>query len=234
MALLSLENVTKSYDGRTLLRGVNLTVDEGERVGLVGPNGSGKSTILRLLSGQEPPDAGTRVLRRELRLGYLEQELELDGSATVRDVVRAGLAGRARVLAELAEVHEALARGRDEDLGRLLARQGRLEQELEGCGGHDVEHALASTLQALGITDFDARCGALSGGERRRVALARRPSSPRPSSCSRPTARCGRTWSCSRRSSSSWWCSTRRRRSRTTRRRRPRRRVCCAPTCASR
>src|SRR5262245_32488970 len=173
MALLSLENVTKSYDGRTLLHGVNLTVDEGERVGLVGPNGSGKSTILRLLSGQEPPDAGTRVLRRALRLGYLEQELELDGSATVRDVVRAGLAGRARVLDELAEVHEALARGRDEDLGRLLARQGRLEQELELCGGHDVEHALVSTLQALGITDFDARCGALLGGERRRVALGR-------------------------------------------------------------
>jgi len=173
MALLSLENVTKSYDGRTLLRGVNLTVGEGERVGLVGPNGSGKSTLLRLLFGQEPPDAGTRVLRRELRLGYLEQELELDGSATVRDVVRAGLAGRARVLAELAEVHEVLARGRDEDLARLLARQGSLEQELERCGGHDVEHALESTLQALGITDFDARCSALSGGERRRVALAR-------------------------------------------------------------
>src|SRR5213593_863579 len=103
MALLSLENVTKSYDGRALLRGVNLTIDEGERVGLVGPNGSGKSTILRLLCGLETPDAGTRVLRRELHLGYLEQELELDGNATVREVVRAGLAGRARVLGELDE-----------------------------------------------------------------------------------------------------------------------------------
>ena len=173
MALLALEGVEKGYDGRTLLAGVDLTIDEGERVGLVGPNGSGKSTLLRILCGLEPPDRGARVLRRELRLGFLEQEPELDVSLTVREAARAGIAGRERVLSELERVHEALAGAAGVELERQLARQGRLEQELERLGGHDVEHELESKLQALGLADFEARCGTLSGGERRRVALAR-------------------------------------------------------------
>jgi ABC transport system ATP-binding/permease protein len=173
MALLSLEKVTKNYDGRALFDAVDLSIDEGERVGLVGPNGSGKSTLLRLLSGQEAPDSGARILRRELRLGYLEQEPELDPAATARDVVRSGLVGRERVLSELDKIHAELGHASGELLERALVRQGRLEQELEACGGHDVEHAIESTLQALGLADFDARCGTLSGGERRRVALAR-------------------------------------------------------------
>ncbi len=173
MALLALEKVEKSYDGRLLLAGVDLTLDEGERVGLVGPNGSGKSTLLRILCAQETPDRGTRVLRRDLRLGYLEQEPGLDGALTVREAARAGFLGRERVLADLERVHAELESAGATGLERLLARQGRLEQELEHLGGHDVEHELESKLTALGLTDFEARCGTLSGGERRRVALAR-------------------------------------------------------------
>src|SRR5688572_29327514 len=173
MALLALEGVSKSHDGRTLLCELDLVLDEGERVGLVGPNGSGKSTLLRILAGLEPPDSGRRVLRRELRLGYLEQEPALDLAASVREATRAGIAGRERVVAELERVHAELARAGGVELERALARQARLEEQLERLGGHDVEHELEATLQALGIERFDARCGELSGGERRRVALAR-------------------------------------------------------------
>src|SRR5262245_39416969 len=108
MALLSVEGVTKAYDGRTFLRGVDLVLDEGERVGLIGPNGSGKSTLMRILCGHESPDSGTRTLRRELRLGYLEQAPELDPALTVREAARRGIAGRERVLAELASLHDEL------------------------------------------------------------------------------------------------------------------------------
>jgi ABC transport system ATP-binding/permease protein len=173
VSLLSLENARKGFNDRVLLRGVSLHVAEGERVGLLGANGCGKSTLMRVLAGLEPLDGGTRVVRRGLRLGYLEQEPALEPERTAREVVRGGLVGREDVLGELDDVHAALGSAGGEELRRLLARQERLEAELEHLGGHDVEHRVESTLQSLGLTEFDARCGRLSGGERRRVALAR-------------------------------------------------------------
>jgi ATP-binding cassette subfamily F protein uup len=173
MGLVALERVEKGYDGRVLLAGVDLTVDEGERVGLVGPNGCGKSTLLRILAGREAPDRGMRVLRRELRLGYLEQEPALDDAHTAREVVRAGLVGRGEVLAAIERANAALAGASGAELERKLAHAARLEGELERLGGHDVEHEIEAKLSALGLLAFDARCGVLSGGERRRVALAR-------------------------------------------------------------
>jgi ATP-binding cassette subfamily F protein uup len=177
MSLAALTDVHKSYRGRHLLRGVSLAIGAEERVGLLGPNGCGKSTLLRLLAGTEEPDAGTRVLRRGLRLGFLEQEPTLPAEARVRDVVRAGLPGRARVLAELETVHAGLARSArpagGTDLRSLLARQAALEDELAALGGHDVEHRVEALLLRLGLPEPDAACGTLSGGEARRAALAR-------------------------------------------------------------
>ncbi len=173
MTLLSLEHASKRYGTRELLRDVSLSIGEGERVGLLGPNGTGKSTLMRVLAGLELPEEGSRTLRRGMTLGYLEQEPEVDPTQTMRAVVRAGLAGRADVLSQLEAVHEALAVAPDDETRALLLRQESLEERLEGLGGHDVEHRVEGTLSALGLTAFDARCGDLSGGERRRVALAR-------------------------------------------------------------
>jgi ATP-binding cassette subfamily F protein uup len=173
MSLLSIEGISKSYGDRALLRGVSLMIGEGERIGLVGPNGGGKSTLMKILCGIEQPDGGTRVLRRDLRLGYLEQDPQLDGAATAREVVRGGLVERERVLRDLERVHVELGRAQGDALDKAIARQERLEAELERLGGHDVEHKVESTLQALGLRDPEARCGSMSGGERRRVALAR-------------------------------------------------------------
>ena len=173
MSLLSIENVTKGFNERVLLRGVSLAIGEGERVGLLGINGSGKTTLLRILAGLEPCDSGQRTLRRDVRLGYLEQDPALDSERSAREVVHSGIAGRAQVLADLDRVHAELAGAAGAPLERLLARQASLEGQLERLGGHDVEHVVESTLHALGLPDADARCGVLSGGERRRVALAR-------------------------------------------------------------
>ncbi|MCE9592936.1 MAG: ATP-binding cassette domain-containing protein [Planctomycetes bacterium] len=173
MALLSIEDCWKGFNERVLLRGVDLRIAEGERVGLLGLNGSGKSTLLGILAGVEPLDRGTRTVRRDLRLGYLEQAPALDPERTAREAVRAGLGGRERVLADLARVHVELESAADDRTAALLARHGRLEAELERFGGHDVEHRIEHVLHSLGLDDFDARCGTLSGGERRRVALAR-------------------------------------------------------------
>ena len=175
MSLVSLEGVDKTYGDRKLLDGITFLVGESDRVGLVGPNGCGKSTLLRVLAGDEQPDEGKRIVRRGLRVGYLPQEPWIDPELSVRDAARAGLAGRDEVLRGLDDVHTQLAAPElDADgVERLLREQARLEDRLQAFGGHDVEHRVESVLHGVGLGDLGARCGVLSGGERRRVALAR-------------------------------------------------------------
>ena len=174
MALLTIKDVHLTVGERPLLDGVALVVDEGQRIGLLGTNGCGKSTLLRILAGELEPDAGDRTERRDLRLGYLPQEPDLPADATVHEAVIGGIAGRAEVLAALEEVHTAMADDPAPDqLERLLKQQQRLDERLDELGGHDVDHRATALLQSLGVADDGARCGNLSGGERRRVAMAR-------------------------------------------------------------
>ncbi|MGC6489604.1 MAG: ABC-F family ATP-binding cassette domain-containing protein [Planctomycetota bacterium] len=174
MALLTLKDARLAVGDRQLLDGVDLVVDDGQRIGLLGPNGCGKSTLLRILAGVTEPDAGARTERRDLRLGYLEQEPALPGDQDVHGAVVGGIVGRAEVLAALDSVHAEMAEApAPEELERLLARQQQLDEQLEQLGGHDVDHRAAALLQSLGVPDPGARCGDLSGGERRRVAMAR-------------------------------------------------------------
>ena len=176
MALLTLTGIHKSYHSdRPLLRDVSLVLRDDDRVGLVGPNGAGKSTLLKILAGRLEPEEGERVLRRGVSIGYLEQEPRFAAGETIRSVVTAGLAGRDELLAELERVHEELARpdlGED-GLRRALREQERLEARLEELGGHDVEHRVEEAIDGVGLRDPDAGTDTLSGGEARRVALAR-------------------------------------------------------------
>jgi ATP-binding cassette subfamily F protein uup len=113
-------------------------------------------------------------VRRELRLGYLPQEPVLPAEATAFDVVVRGIEGRDEVLRALERVHAELARDVPADrMERLLAEQQRLDEQLEHLGGHDVEHRAEAVLHSLGVADPNARCGSMSGGEKRRTALAR-------------------------------------------------------------
>ena len=106
MSLLSLEGCAKGFGDRQLFTDLSLTLAEGDRVGLLGRNGCGKSSLLRILAGLDPPDEGTRVARRDLKLGYLEQEPHMDPTKTLREVVREGFAERAQVQSRLARLHE--------------------------------------------------------------------------------------------------------------------------------
>ncbi|MCA8953859.1 MAG: ABC-F family ATP-binding cassette domain-containing protein, partial [Planctomycetes bacterium] len=175
MALLTLENAHVTLGDRHLLQGVALVVNEGERIGLLGPNGCGKSTLLRVLAGELVPDEGNRTVRRDLRLGYLPQEPVLPPDRSAHAVVVEGIAGRAEVLARLETIHAELGDPdtTPERLERLLAEQQRLDERLELLGGHDVDHRADAVLDGLGVRDPRALCGPMSGGEKRRVALAR-------------------------------------------------------------
>ncbi|MHC4939388.1 MAG: ABC-F family ATP-binding cassette domain-containing protein [Planctomycetota bacterium] len=168
--LIALRDIHKAYAERELLQGVDLVINEDDRIGLVGPNGAGKSTLMKIVAGLVEADAGERQIKKGMRVGYLEQEPELDPALTIREEIRKGLGDRAVLLRELDEVHQALADA--SDTRRLLHRQSELEIALERCGGHDVEHRVEALADSLGLPDPDAVCGPLSGGERRRVALA--------------------------------------------------------------
>ncbi|MCC6573978.1 MAG: ATP-binding cassette domain-containing protein [Planctomycetes bacterium] len=174
MAVLALQNVTKVYDSRTVLKSVNFGLGVNERVGLVGPNGEGKSTLMRLLAGLETPDEGQRTAQAGIRIGFISQEPRLDAKQRVRDAVRAGLGNRDELQARLDDLHRAMAApGTPADtLNFLIAEQSKLESRLASMGGHSVEHRVEEMIAHLGLREADALCGSLSGGEARRVSLA--------------------------------------------------------------
>jgi ATP-binding cassette subfamily F protein uup len=172
--VLDLRGLVKSYGARTLFDGVDFSLLEGEKVGIIGRNGSGKSTLFRVLAGEEGMEAGTLALRRGTRVGYLAQDPAFDPEATILDTVGEGRGPLLDALAEYDRVTAALSDGPDgAELDRLLARQGSLSNRIDDEGGWDVRRRVETVLTRLGIDGWERTMGGLSGGERRRVALAR-------------------------------------------------------------
>lgn len=172
MPVLTANDLVRSYGARNVLDGVSFTLQAGERVGLVGSNGSGKSTLGRILAGVEEADRGSVVTRRGLRIGYLPQEPRFEGDPTAREAVLKGLEAWSAAKARYDEASEALSRG-DADLEHWIAIQSEAAAEIERLGGYDRAHQAEAILDRLGIRDHDRRISTLSGGERRRVDLAR-------------------------------------------------------------
>ncbi len=176
MPLLTLSQIAKSYDEeRPLLQDVSLVVEPQDHIGLIGPNGAGKSTLLKIMAGVEVADAGERVVQRELKIGYLEQEPQFPADCSVEDAVRQGLEGREQICVELDKIYAAWAQPdlSPEQSATLARRQEELQHQLDKLGGHDVEHQVAAAMDGVGLQNPHALCGTLSGGEARRVALAK-------------------------------------------------------------
>ena len=170
--LVTGQNLSKSYGTRRVLDDVSVTIMTGERVGLVGGNGSGKSTLARLLAGVEAPDGGEVIHRRGARVAILGQVPRFEAGATARQAVLGGLGAWSRALSEHRAASEALARG-EGPRAALLAAQAAAAEQIEALGGWEREHEGDAFLHRLGIADPDAPVDRLSGGERRRVDLAR-------------------------------------------------------------
>jgi len=167
MPLLSFEDVSVSFGLAPLLDHASFQIDAGERVCLIGRNGAGKSTLLRIVDGGLAPDAGSVWRQPGLRIARLSQELPEDTEATVFDVVAEGLAEAGRLLAEYHRVSHDVAHDPS-----LLRRLEQLQHALEAENGWSLNQRVEDALARLGLS-ADARLGELSGGWRRRVALAR-------------------------------------------------------------
>jgi ATP-binding cassette subfamily F protein uup len=172
MNIISLEDVSKSYGSQPLFKGVTLGLDEGEKVGLIGLNGSGKSTFLRIVAGREQPDTGRAIITNNRVVAYLPQNPPFDPEQTVLDVVFTASDETMRLLRDYEMAcHDLSLRGSDEE--RLLDRVAKLAHQLEAAGGWDMETNAKTVLTQLGINDTAERMSALSGGQRKRVMLAK-------------------------------------------------------------
>jgi len=166
MPLLTLESITFEIGDLTLLNEASLVLDAGERVCLIGRNGAGKTTLLRLIAGAEKPDGGRLRPKPGLRVSQLEQTLPEAGERTVRELVASGLAS---LQALVADYQRRTARDLDPTgLRELEALHQRIDQE----SGWDLEERVESLMIEMGLPG-DRKMSTLSGGWRRRVALAR-------------------------------------------------------------
>jgi ATP-binding cassette subfamily F protein uup len=172
MNIISLEAVSKNYGSKPLFEGVTLGLDEGEKVGLIGLNGSGKSTFLRIVAGHEPPDTGRAIIASARAVAYLPQNPSFDPDQSVLEVVFTASDETMRLLRDYEMACHDLALCGSDD-ARLLDRVATLAHQLEAAGGWDLETNAKTVLTQLGIIDTGARMGALSGGQRKRVVLAK-------------------------------------------------------------
>ncbi len=174
MTLLHAAGLGLSFGSRTVFDGLTLTIDEGERVGLVGVNGSGKSALMRILARTAEPDRGEIQLRRGALVTYLPQEPAFPGGATVASELEVARAPLRAALAAHGALSARLAAERDEAVHeRLLAELAGLSDRVEHLGGWDTAHEARRLLERLGVKEWDRPVAELSGGTRKRVAIAR-------------------------------------------------------------
>lgn len=163
MNLLSAEGITKSYSEKKLFNNINLGINDGDKIGLIGINGTGKSTLLKVIAGVEEVDEGRIIRSNVLQIEYLSQNPAFDEDNTVIQQV---FKGNSPVMRLLREYEEAINKGSSSE--QLMKLTGQIDL----LNGWTLESEAKSILSKLGITDFNARVGALSGGQKKRVALA--------------------------------------------------------------
>ncbi|NKI19567.1 energy-dependent translational throttle protein EttA [Spongiibacter sp. KMU-166] len=157
---------------REILGDISLSFFPGAKIGVLGLNGSGKSTLLRIMAGVDTEFNGEARPQPGLKIGYLEQEPELDPSKDVRGNVEDGVAEAKNALVELDKVYAAYAEP-DADFDALAKRQAELEDIIQASDAHNLDHKLEVAADALRLPPWDADVSTISGGERRRVALCR-------------------------------------------------------------
>ena len=173
-AILSVQNITKSYGSQPILNNLSLTIHAGERVGLIGRNGTGKSTLMKILAGLDTPDEGDITRKKGLRVGMLSQECVLDQSQTVGEVLNNACAFTQGLLKRHEELTEQLF-GEELDAKRHDALQHEYDELHHTLDVHDawnLQQTIDKIAQALGVPPYDRMLDKLSGGELRRVDLA--------------------------------------------------------------
>ena len=172
--IYTMMGVGKYYDKKPVLQDISLSYFYGAKIGVIGLNGSGKSSLLRILAGVDKEFVGQTILSAGYTVGLLEQEPLLNETRTVRQVVEEGVQETVDLLREYEEINQKFAEPMaDEEMNDLLAKQGKVQEELEARDAWDLDSRLEMAMDALRCPPGDTPVKVLSGGERRRVALCR-------------------------------------------------------------
>ncbi len=174
--MIAFSRISKQYGRQVLFVDASFQLNPGEKIGLVGPNGAGKTTLFRMITGEETADEGDVSVPKRMTIGYFRQDVEEMSGRSVIDEAIAG-SGRVGTLHhELESLNQAMADpARADDMDKILARFGEVQEEYEHLGGYALESQAREVLHGLGFDDdrIDGDVGALSGGWKMRVAMAR-------------------------------------------------------------
>ena len=170
MNLVTLENINKSYSEKQLLKDVCLGINDGDKIGIIGINGAGKSTLLKIIAGKDEFFEGSLIMGKNLRIEYLSQDQNFVEESTVIEHIFRGDTKEMKLLIEYEETLEKMSNcPENKNLSEKLIK---LQMEIEDLKLWDLESEAKSILNKLGIENYEERIKNLSGGQRKRVALA--------------------------------------------------------------
>lgn len=170
MKMLTVENLSKTYGEKRLFNGITFTIGEKEKIGLIGINGTGKSSLLKIIAGVDDSDSGEITAPKDYRIAYLDQQPDLDPELTVIEQV---YHGDAPVVRTMKKYEECLARlEASPDNPRVQEELFALQKEMDSVNGWDASTNAKTILTKLGVEGFSRKVGELSGGQKKRVALA--------------------------------------------------------------
>lgn len=170
-----MKNLTKAYPGgREIFKGITLSFLPDVKIGVLGVNGAGKSTLLKIMAGRDEEYGGEAWAAEGVRVGYLEQEPELDPNKTVAENVTEGLGGVKDLLDRFNEISNRFAEPmEDDEMNALMEEQGDLQEKIDAVDGWELDRTIEIAMDALRCAPGDSEVTNLSGGERRRIALCR-------------------------------------------------------------
>ena len=173
--IYSMSRVGKVIDtNKQILKDIYLGFYYGAKIGIVGLNGSGKSTLLKIMAGIDKDFLGEVSMSKGYTIGYLEQDPQLDSEKTVLDIVKEGAAESVALLERFEQINEKFAEPMsDDEMDALLKEQGEVQDKLDAVNAWDLDSRLDLAMDALRCPPSDLKCGVISGGEKRRVALCR-------------------------------------------------------------